>query len=78
MNTPSIKSSLCFGFIYEGTFRQAKIHKNCNRDSAWLGIIDKDWTILKQSFQIWLNPENLDSSGRQKNILKEIRRKLDR
>ena len=77
MNTNSINAAQRLGFIYEGTFRQATMYKNRNRDTAWLSITDKEWPNLKKSFQTWLRPNNLDSNGRQKNSLKEIRRYLD-
>ena len=77
MNANSINAAQRLGFIYEGTFRQATMYKNRNRDSAWLSITDKEWPNLKKTFQSWLSPNNLDSNGRQKNSLKEIRRYLD-
>ena len=77
MNTNSINAAQRLGFIYEGTFRQATMYKNRNRDTTWLSITDKEWPNLKKTFQSWLSPNNLDSNGRQKNSLKEIRRYLD-
>ena len=73
LNTPSRKAAQRLGFIYEGTFRQATIYKNRNRDTAWFAILDKDWPSLKKTFQTWLNPENFDANDQQKLSLKEIR-----
>jgi len=50
LNTPSRKAAQRLGFIYEGTFRQATIYKNRNRDTAWFAILDKDWPSLKKTF----------------------------
>ena len=76
LNAPSRKAADRFGFGFEGVFRQATLYKNRNRDTAWFGIIDKDWLILKKSFQTWLKPDNFDTQGRQKKSLQQIRENL--
>ena len=68
LNVPFRKAAERFGFGYEGVFRQASLYKNRNRDTAWFGIIDKDWRILKKSFQTWLKSDNFDTQGRQKKV----------
>ena len=73
LNTRPIKAAERLGFKFEGIFRQATMYKNRNRDTAWFSIIDKDWPQLKESFQLWLNPENFDQDGQQKLSLTEIR-----
>ena len=73
LNKRSIKAAERLGFKFEGIFRQATMYKNRNRDTAWFSIIDKDWPQLKESFQLWLNPENFDQDGQQKLSLTEIR-----
>ena len=42
MNANSINAAQRLGFIYEGTFRQATMYKNRNRDTAWISITDKE------------------------------------
>ena len=76
LNAPSRKAAERFGFSFEGVFRQATMYKNRNRDTAWFGIIDKDWPILKKAFQTWLKPDNFDTQGRQKKSLQQIRENL--
>ena len=76
LNAPSRKAAERIGFGFEGVFRQATLYKNRNRDTAWFGIIDKDWPILKKSFQTWLKPDNFDTQGRQKKSLQQIRENL--
>jgi RimJ/RimL family protein N-acetyltransferase len=61
------------GFRFEGIFRQDRIYKGRNRDTAWFSIIDKDWPNLKNAFQSWLNPDNFDTDGQQILRLTEIR-----
>ena len=73
LNKRSIKAAERLGFKFEGIYRQATMYKNRNRDTAWFSIIDKDWPQLKESFQLWLNPENFDQDGQQKLSLTEIR-----
>ena len=73
LNAPSRKSAERLGFRFEGIFRQDKIYKGRNRDTAWFSIIDKDWPNLKNAFQSWLNPENFDTDGQQILSLTEIR-----
>ena len=42
------KSSKALWLWFEGVSRQATLYKNRNRDTAWFGIIDKDWRSLKK------------------------------
>lgn len=65
LNENSRKAAERLGFTYEGTFRQATIYKNRNRDTAWYSIIDAEWAPLRQAYEIWLAEENFDSQGRQ-------------
>ena len=69
LNAASCKTAQRLGFSYEGTFRQAIIYKNRNRDTAWFAIIDKDWPVIKKAFEQWLIPENFDAAGMQKQSL---------
>ena len=53
------------GFSYEGTFRQAVVHKGRNRDTAWYSVTDSEWPALRIAHEQWLAPENFDAQGRQ-------------
>jgi len=69
LNAPSCKAAKRLGFIFEGIFRQAVMYKNRNRDTAWYAIIDKDWPGIKKAFEEWLDVENFDEQGQQKQSL---------
>ena len=66
LNAPSRRAAQRFGFSYEGVFRQATISKGRNRDTAWFACIDKEWSVLRDAYEIWLDPSNFDESGRQR------------
>lgn len=70
LNQASCNAALRFGFTYEGTFRQAVIVKGRNRDTTWFSLLDKEWPAVKKNFIRWLDPQNFDTSGRQKSSLK--------
>jgi RimJ/RimL family protein N-acetyltransferase len=72
-NEPSMRAALRFGFKYEGTFRQHMVQKGQNRDTAWFGMIDKDWPSVRKAFERWLQPTNFDRRGRQKDRLEDLR-----
>jgi RimJ/RimL family protein N-acetyltransferase len=65
LNLKSRAAAQRLGFSYEGVFRQAGLSKGRNRDTAWFGIIDKEWPQLKAAFETWLRPENFDEKCRQ-------------
>jgi RimJ/RimL family protein N-acetyltransferase len=71
LNQPSRNAAQRLGFSYEGTFRQAIIYKNRNRDTAWYAIIDKEWPKLEQAYLKWLNPSNFEN-GKQKVRLSDL------
>ncbi|MEO1640584.1 MAG: GNAT family protein [Pseudomonadota bacterium] len=71
LNAPSRAAAKRLGFTYEGTFRQATVYKNRNRDTAWFAIIDQDWPGLQRGFEAWLDPRNFDAEGRQKTPLSD-------
>jgi len=73
LNAPSCKAAQRLGFIPEGIFRQLTMYKNRNRDTAWFAIIDNDWPALKTMFEAWLNAENFDESGKQKQSLESFK-----
>lgn len=68
-NEPSKRAAERFGFTYEGTFRQHMIQKGENRDTAWFSILDREWPARRAGFERWLDPENFDEAGTQKEKL---------
>jgi RimJ/RimL family protein N-acetyltransferase len=65
LNVPSRAAALRLGFSYEGIFRQARVDKGRNRDTAWYAMIDHEWPALDRAFTKWLDPSNFDAQGRQ-------------
>ena len=72
LNQPSRRAAQRLGLSFEGIFRQATVHKERNRDTAWFAAIDADWPSIKTAFAQWLDPQNFDSSGRQKVSLSSL------
>lgn len=75
-NRRSRNAAARFGFTYEGTFRNAVIQRDRNRDTAWYAIIDDDWPDIRHTFERWLADDNFDVEGRQVRSLSEIRNGL--
>ena len=71
-NEPSKTAALRFGFQYEGLFRQDRIVKGHNRNTAWFSMIDDEWPELKNAYQQWLSPDNFDEYGFQKQKLSDF------
>jgi RimJ/RimL family protein N-acetyltransferase len=69
LNAPSRTAALRLGFRYEGLFRQATVYKARNRDTCWFSILDSEWPALKSAFERWLDPDNFDANGRQRQSL---------
>jgi len=76
LNEPSKKAAQRLGFTYEGTFRQAVMYKQRNRDTAWLSITDKEWPAIKAGFEAWLQPGNFDHNENQIESLVALRNRL--
>jgi RimJ/RimL family protein N-acetyltransferase len=70
LNAASRAAAERLGFRYEGTFRQALVYKNRNRDSAWYSITDREWPEVKAAFERWLDPANFDEQGKQRSRLR--------
>ena len=60
LNAPSRGAAQRLGFSYEGLFRQAVIVKGRNRDTTWFSMLDGEWPQIRQGFDRWLSPENLE------------------
>ncbi|CAA0104892.1 Uncharacterised protein [BD1-7 clade bacterium] len=68
------KSAACrFGFQAEGVFRNWAVIKGYNRDTAWFSVIEDDWPTLRKAFQAWLNDNNFDAAGQQRQKLQAFR-----
>jgi RimJ/RimL family protein N-acetyltransferase len=74
LNAPSRAAALRLGFRYEGMFRQATVYKARNRDTCWFSILDSEWPALKPAFERWLDPDNFDTAGQQRQSLSSLRR----
>lgn len=72
LNQPSRRAAERFGFTFEGIFRQARVDKGRNRDTAWYAIIDGEWPAIKQAMQQWLHPDNFAPDGQQRRKLREL------
>ncbi|QER40324.1 GNAT family N-acetyltransferase [Acinetobacter suaedae] len=71
-NASSKAAALRFGFQFEGLFRQDRIVKGRNRNTAWFSILDEEWGDLKGAYQKWLSPDNFDEQGFQKRRLTDF------
>ncbi len=69
-NEPSRRAALRLGFSFEGIFRQHMVIKDRNRDTAWFAMLDHEWPARKRAFEAWLDPQNFDARGVQKNSLR--------
>ncbi|WFA76225.1 GNAT family protein [Streptococcus suis] len=69
LNQASQAAANRLGFIYEGTFRQALVYKERNRDTAWFSLLDHEWPDRKHALENWLKDSNFDDQGQQKQPL---------
>ena len=74
LNGPSRRAAQRLGLSYEGVFRQAKVVKGRNRDTAWFAAIDTEWPALREAFGAWLSPTNFDPRGQQIESLSDLTR----
>jgi len=72
-NEASKAAALRLGFRYEGLFRNHRVEKGLNRDTAWFSIIDSEWPMVRRALVAWLDPGNFDAAGHQRRRLTEIR-----
>ncbi len=71
LNMPSRAAARRLGLSYEGIFRQARVTKGRNRDTAWYAAIDAEWPALDHAFRVWLDPANFDQ-GEQRVSLRQL------
>jgi RimJ/RimL family protein N-acetyltransferase len=72
LNQPSCDAAARLGFLFEGIFRQATIYKRRNRDTAWFAMLDREWPVARAAFETWLDADNFDADGTQKQSLAGI------
>lgn len=70
LNLPSKRAAERFGFTFEGVFRQHMIIKGANRDTAWFSMLDREWPDRRAGFEAWLDPDNFDAEGHQREALR--------
>ena len=73
LNEPSKLAAKRLGFEYEGTFRQAVVYKNRNRDTSWFSMLDCEWERNKKRLEKWLSPDNFDQDGKQLLSLNDLK-----
>jgi RimJ/RimL family protein N-acetyltransferase len=72
LNHPSRVAAERLGFTFEGIHRQAMVVKGRNRDTAWYSVLDREWPVLREAFEAWLDPANFDGDGRQRRALSDL------
>ena len=72
LNEGSRAAALRLGFTFEGVWRQARVTKGRNRDTAWFSMTDAEWTLIEPAFEAWLSPENFDVEGVQRASLSSL------
>jgi RimJ/RimL family protein N-acetyltransferase len=73
LNEGSRRAAVRYGFTFEGVFRQHRVFKGRNRDTAWYSITDLEWPRIEAAFEAWLSPANFDPAGRQRRSLADFR-----
>jgi RimJ/RimL family protein N-acetyltransferase len=76
LNAGSRAAAQRLGLSYEGVFRQARVNKGRNRDTAWYAAIDSEWPALRDAFERWLSPANFLPDGRQRASLRAATRSI--
>ncbi len=72
-NRRSWRAAERLGFVHEGVFRQHRVVKGRNRDTAWFSLLDGEWPSRRAAFERWLDPANFDDQGRQRQRLEALR-----
>jgi len=73
LNAASRRAAERLGFVFEGIFRNHRVVKDRNRDTAWFSITDSEWPSRRAAFEAWLDPANFDDGGRQRRSLADLR-----
>ncbi|WP_118185102.1 GNAT family N-acetyltransferase [Paraburkholderia phosphatilytica] len=72
LNQPSRDAALRYGYSFEGVFRQAIVTRGRNRDTAWYSVIDSEYPALRDAYAQWLEADNFDAQGQQKQKLADL------
>lgn len=72
-NASSHRAALRFGFTFEGVFRQHRVARSENRDTAWYSLLDLEWPAAGEAIRAWLDPSNFDTDGLQRSRLQDLR-----
>jgi RimJ/RimL family protein N-acetyltransferase len=72
-NAASHRAALRFGFTFEGVFRQHRVARSENRDTAWYSLLDREWPTAGGAMRAWLDPSNFDINGQQRRRLQDLR-----
>jgi selenocysteine lyase/cysteine desulfurase/RimJ/RimL family protein N-acetyltransferase len=57
LNERSRLAASRLGFAFEGVFRQHRVVKGRNRDTAWYAMLDRDWPTVQANLSSWLDAE---------------------
>lgn len=68
-NARSKRAAERLGMRADGLFRQHRVVKGRNRDTAWFSLLDHEWPMVDAGFRRWLAAENFDAAGRQLSAL---------
>lgn len=60
----------------ESARRQVWVEQGDNRDSAWFPLLDHEWPVAGEAIHRWLDADNFDRAGRQKQRLRDIQRAI--
>jgi RimJ/RimL family protein N-acetyltransferase len=72
LNAPSRAAAERLGFVFEGVFRNERVYRGRNRDTAWFSVIDREWPALERAMRCWLEPANFGADGLQLRRLGEL------
>lgn len=75
LNCASKAAAQRFGFQFEGIFRQDRIVKGRNRDTAWFSMLDHEWSACQSAYETWLHPNNFNALGVQQQRLSDLMQK---
>jgi RimJ/RimL family protein N-acetyltransferase len=73
LNQPSRDAALRLGFTEEGTWRNAVVYKDRNRDTTWFSVTDTEWPLVRDGLEAWLADDNFDDAGSQRRSLADLR-----
>lgn len=54
LNARSRAAAQRLGFTFEGIFRQHRIVRSRNRDTAWFSMLDSEWSRVRTNLRRWL------------------------